>query len=101
MNEETIIADGSPAEETIDANKREFYVLANETGIQDVQISNDVPYALNVYLGIGQFIAGQLRNANTQQPPKLPEFLRDLANMVEVAQAEAANDPAPPDPEVA
>ena len=68
-----------------------------------LQISNDVPFALNVYLGIGQFIAGQLRNANTQQPPKLPEFLRDLANMVETSQAMAANDGTlePPEPEAA
>jgi len=101
MNKEITIADAAPAEESIDANKREFYVLANEAGIQDLQISNDVPYALNVYLGIGNFITSQLRNANTQQPPTLPEFLRDLANMVEVSQAEAANDPVTPGPEAA
>ena len=81
--------------------KKEFYVFADEAGLTEVRIANDVPFALNIYLGLGKFISAQLRNANTQQPPKLPEFLRDLANMVEAAQAEAANDPAPPDPEAA
>ena len=84
--------------------KREFYVLADETGLTDVQISNDVPFALHIYLNVGAFLAGQLRNADTQQPPTLQQFLRDLANMVESSalQAQAAaNDPAPPEPEAA
>ena len=90
------------AEET--TTKREFYVLADETGMLDVQISNDVPFALNIYLNLGGFLAGQLRNADTQQPPTLPEFLRDLARMVESSGVQvqvAANDPAPPEPEAA
>ena len=90
------------AEET--TTKREFYVLADETGLLDVQISNDVPFALNIYLNIGAFLAGQLRNADTQQPPTLQQFLRDLSDMLESSalQAQAAaNDPAPPEPEAA
>lgn len=81
--------------------KNEFYAYADDAGIAEVRISNDVPFALRVYLGIGNFIAGQLRNADTQQPPTMPEFLRDLANMVETAQAMAANDTTPPEPEAA
>lgn len=81
--------------------KQEFYAYADDAGIAEVRISNDVPFALQVYLGIGNFIAGQLRNADTQQPPTLPEFLRDLANMVETSQAMAANDSTPPEPEAA
>jgi hypothetical protein len=86
------------------APKNEFYAYADDAGIAEVRISNDVPFALRVYLGIGNFIAGQLRNADTQQPPTLPEFLRDLANMVEQsAQVQAANDGTlePPEPEAA
>ena len=88
--------------------KHEFYVFADDSGINEVRITNDVPFALQVYLGIGNFIAGQLRNADTQQPPTLSEFLRDLANMVDAsaqqaAQVQAANDGTlePPEPEAA
>lgn len=83
------------------APKNEFYAYADDAGIAEVRISNDVPFALRVYLGIGNFIAGQLRNADTQQPPTLPEFLRDLANMVEgsAVQGAANDDSAPPNPE--
>lgn len=84
--------------------KKEFYVFADEAGLTEVRIANDVPFALNIYLGLGKFISDQLRNAETQQPPSLAEFLRDLANMVEQSEqiaAEAANDPAPPGPETA
>jgi hypothetical protein len=99
---EIIVANENGVEQQ--APKNEFYAYADDAGIAEVRISNDVPFALRVYLGIGNFIAGQLRNADTQQPPTLPEFLRDLANMVEQsAQVPAANDGTlePPEPEAA
>ena len=88
----------TPGEQDV---KREFHVAADETGLVEVRVSNDVPFTLQVYLGVGGFIAGQLRNADTGEPPTLPEFLRDLADMVEKAQVMAANDETPPEPEAA
>jgi len=69
---------------------REFFVQADDVSIREIRMSDDVLYVMQVYAGIGNFIRGNLRNAETGQPPSLPEFLRDLANMTEAAEAAAA-----------
>jgi len=92
---------------------REFFVQADDVSIREIRMSDDVLYVMQVYAGIGNFIRGNLRRAESGQPPSLPEFLRDLANMTEAAEAAAAamqaagipavavNDEAPTPPEVA
>jgi hypothetical protein len=90
---------------------REFFVQADDVSIREIRMSDDVLYVMQVYAGIGNFIRGNLRVAETGQPPSLPQFLRDLANMTEAAEAaaagaqmanvQAANDEAPPAPEAA
>lgn len=89
---------------------REFFVQADDVSIREIRMPDDVLYVMQVYAGIGNFIRGNLIDAETRQPPSLPQFLRDLANMTEAAEAAAAaqmanlqatNDEAPPAPEAA
>lgn len=92
---------------------REFFVQADDLSIREIRMSDDVLYVMQVYAGIGNFIRANLLCAETGQPPSLPEFLRDLANMTEGAEAAAAaaraavipavaaNDEAPTPPEAA
>lgn len=88
-------ADDQPA-------KKQFYVMADDAGVAEIRISNDVVFALQVYIGIGKFISGQLRDAQTGEAPSLPQFLRDLGDMVEATERQlAANDSTPPEPEAA
>jgi len=69
---------------------REFFVQADDVSIREIRMSDDVLYVMQVYAGIGNFIRGNLIDANTGQPPSLPQFLRDLANMTEDAEVAAA-----------
>ena len=69
---------------------REFFVQADDISIREIRMSDDVLYVMQVYAGIGNFIRGNLINAATGEPPSLPQFLRDLANMTEAAEAAAA-----------
>ena len=90
---------------------REFFVQADDHSIREIRMSDDVMYVMQVYAGIGNFIRSNLRNAETGTPPSLPQFLRDLANMTEAAEAaaaatqaiigHAANDEVPTPPEAA
>ena len=63
--------------------KKEFYVFADESGIAEIRHTNDVEFAVSVVAGIANFIRGNLRNQLTGEPPTLPEFLRDLADIAE------------------
>lgn len=83
--------------------EREFYVFANALGVAEIRISDDVQYAMSVYAGIGGFICQHLRRNEDGQPLSLPQFLRDLASVVEQAEVlrlAAANDDNP-EPEAA
>lgn len=62
--------------------KREFIVVADENGISEMRFTNDVPFAVKVYLGIGNAIAANLRSSETGAAPTLQEFLRDLGTMI-------------------
>jgi hypothetical protein len=72
--------------ETI-ANPREFFVDADHVSIKEIRMSDDVLYVMQVYAGIGNFIRMNLRDETTGEPPTLPKFLRDLADMSEAATA--------------
>lgn len=70
--------------------KKEFYAYADESGIVEIRHSNDVEFTVQVVVGIANFIRGNLRDALTGQPPTLPQFLRDLADISERAAAAVA-----------
>jgi hypothetical protein len=90
------------------APKKEFYVYADDSGIAEIRHTNDVEYSLQVLMGIANFIRANLRNQLTGQPPSLPEFLRDMADIAErsamlvvspeESTGEAAVEPAPQPP---
>jgi hypothetical protein len=69
------------------ANPREFFVDADQVSIKEIRMSDDVLYVMQVYAGIGNFIRMNLRDETTGEPPTLPKFLRDLADMSEAATA--------------
>lgn len=85
--------------------EREFYVFANALGVAEIRISDDPQYALSVYAGVGGFICKHLRRNEDGTAPSLPQFLRDLAVVVEQAeelrQLAANDEDNDPEPEAA
>lgn len=78
--------------------KREFYIYGDDAGINEIRFANDVPFVLNNFMAVGDFIRRNLRDDNGKMPT-LAAFFRDLANMAEATNSGMDTEP-PADPEV-
>ena len=77
--------------------KLEFYVYGDNSGIVEIRLANNVPFVLQNFIGIANFIRSQLRNEQGKIPT-LPRFLQDLARMCEDSHTGLDTEPVAEEP---
>jgi hypothetical protein len=93
---EVIVTNDNAVEQA--PQKREFYIYGDDAGINEIRFANDVPFVLNNFMAVGDFIRRNLRDSDGKLPT-LPTFLRDLADMAEATNSGMDTEP-PPEAEV-
>lgn len=82
---EIIIANDKGVEQQ--TPKKEFYVYADEAGISEIRMTNDVVFILSAFAAIAAFIASKLNDENGQ-PMTVGKFLSDMGQMTQAAVEE-------------
>lgn len=85
MSEIIIANDKSVEQQT---PKKEFYVYADETGISEIRMTNDVAFILTAFATVASFIASRLKDENGQ-PMTVGKLLSDMGRMTQAAVEEA------------
>jgi hypothetical protein len=83
---EIIIANDKGVEQQ--TPKKEFYVYADEAGISEIRMTNDVAFILTVFATVASFIASRLKGEN-DQPMTVGKFLSDMGQMTQAAVEQA------------